>query len=356
VARARNIKPGFFKNEVLAEMPCEARLLFIGLWTLADREGRLEDRHRRIGAELFAFDRFDVDSMLTQLQDGGFLLRYEANGVRYIQIENFVKHQDPHYKEKASEIPPPDGRENLMLASGVTRTQRARILERDGYVCLSCGAKEHLCIDHVLPVSRGGDSSDENLQTLCLSCNTKKGNKLDGETKNAYLRRDRVDFEWKLAEQRGASPSESLSSDSPSSDSLTPEKETVARKRAPAFDPKSMELPGWLAPAVWFEWCDDRKERGKPITARAAKKQFAQLLEYDRQGFSAESVVSHSIAGGFQGLYPPQKSRGWQAAPTGTTPTPANADAALKKLDADKNLTAPPPAEVRQRLAELRRA
>jgi hypothetical protein len=46
----------------------------------------------------------------------------------------------------------------------------------------------------------------------------------------------------------------------------------------------------------------------------------------------------------------------WQATPTATTPTPANADAALKKLDADKNLTAPPPAEVRQRLAELRRA
>ena len=48
MARARNIKPGFFKNEFLAEMPCEVRLLFIGLWTLADREGRLEDRPKRI--------------------------------------------------------------------------------------------------------------------------------------------------------------------------------------------------------------------------------------------------------------------------------------------------------------------
>jgi hypothetical protein len=265
VARARNIKPGFFKNEVLAEMPCEARLLFIGLWTLADREGRLEDRHRRIGAELFAFDRFDVDSMLTQLQDGGFLLRYEANGVRYIQIENFVKHQDPHYKEKASEIPPPDGRANLMLASGVTRTQRARILERDGYVCLSCGAKEHLCIDHILPVSRGGDSSDENLQTLCLSCNTKKGNKLDGETKNAHLRRDRIDFESRLAEQRGASPSESLSSDSPSSDSLIPDTSPngevsgpalrAAPPPPPAFDGKNAEsLNGKAIVQIAGDW------------------------------------------------------------------------------------------------------
>lgn len=185
MARARNIKPGFFKNEVLAEMPPETRLLFIGLWTLADREGRLEDRPKRINAELFAFDSFNVDSMLNRLRDDGFLIRYEANGSRYIQITNFVKHQDPHYRERASEIPAPDGHLNHIVATGVTRTQRARILERDGYKCQQCGSIEHLCIDHILPVSRGGDSSDENLQVLCLPCNTKKGNSIDS-TSNRY--------------------------------------------------------------------------------------------------------------------------------------------------------------------------
>ena len=212
MARARNIKPGFFKNEFLADMPCEARLLFIGLWTLADREGRLEDRPKRIKAELFAFDSFDVDSMLNLLQRDKFVLRYEAGGVRFIQIENFVKHQDPHYKEKASEIPAPEGRDNLIIASGVTRTQRARIFERDSYTCQSCGSKEHLCIDHILPVSRGGDSSDENLQTLCLSCNTTKGNKLDGEEKNSRQRRN--DVESNSNQQSSSLPSDSLIPDS----------------------------------------------------------------------------------------------------------------------------------------------
>lgn len=212
MARARNIKPGFFKNEFLAEMPCEARLLFIGLWTLADREGRLEDRPKRIKAELFAFDCFDVDSMLNLLQRDMFVLRYEVNGVRFIQIENFVKHQDPHYKEKASDIPAPEGRDNLIIASGVTRTQRARIYERDLYTCQYCGSKEHLCIDHVLPVSRGGDSSDENLQTLCMSCNTTKGNKLDGEEKNSRQRRINIDSN--LNQKNCASPSDSLIPDS----------------------------------------------------------------------------------------------------------------------------------------------
>ncbi len=221
MARARNIKPGFFKNEVLAEMPMEARMLFIGLWTLADREGRLEDRPKRIKMELFPYDSFDVDPMLSRLQADGFLTRYDVGGVRFIQIENFVKHQDPHYKEKASEIPPPEGVEDIIKATAVTRGQRVRILERDGYRCQSCGAESHLCIDHVIPVSRGGDSSDDNLQVLCHSCNTKKGNKLDGEEKGqkksihrpgAVIARPNVGSNSN--QQKCTSPSDSLSSDS----------------------------------------------------------------------------------------------------------------------------------------------
>ncbi|WP_461949107.1 hypothetical protein ACOKPE_14565 [Acinetobacter baumannii] len=48
MARSRNIKPSFFMNEDIIELPYEARLLFIGLWTLADREGRLENRPKKI--------------------------------------------------------------------------------------------------------------------------------------------------------------------------------------------------------------------------------------------------------------------------------------------------------------------
>ena len=61
MARARNIKPGFFRNADLAELPIEARLLFIGLWTIADREGRMEDRPKQIKMELFPADSLDCD-------------------------------------------------------------------------------------------------------------------------------------------------------------------------------------------------------------------------------------------------------------------------------------------------------
>ena len=160
-----------------------------GLWTLADREGRLEDRHKQIKMELFPVDNIDVDSMLEELQSRKFLIRYEAEQHKYIEITNFIKHQDPHYKEVASVIPPRVGTENFIKATGITRAQRARILDRDAHKCKKCSSDEHLCIDHIMPVSRGGDSSDGNLQVLCIGCNTRKGNKIDDETKNKWQRR-----------------------------------------------------------------------------------------------------------------------------------------------------------------------
>ena len=108
MARARNIKPGFFKNEELAECSPLARLLFAGLWTIADRDGRLEDRPKRIRAEILPYDEGSVDDMLTELASAGFILRYESSGNRYIQVTKFVEHQNPHCKEQASTIPAPD--------------------------------------------------------------------------------------------------------------------------------------------------------------------------------------------------------------------------------------------------------
>lgn len=106
MARSRNIKPGIMANEQLAELPPEARLLFIYLWMLADREGRLEDRPKRIAALALPYDReVDVDDLLEQLAAAGFIVRYTAEELALIQISNFSKHQTPHVRESASELP-----------------------------------------------------------------------------------------------------------------------------------------------------------------------------------------------------------------------------------------------------------
>lgn len=108
MARSRNIKPGFFKNETLAECSSLARLLFAGLWCLADRAGRLEDRPKRIRAEVLPYDDGSVDEMLEELRRAGFIKRYQVGDQRLIQVQNFAKHQNPHCREPESTIPAPD--------------------------------------------------------------------------------------------------------------------------------------------------------------------------------------------------------------------------------------------------------
>ncbi len=105
--RARGIKPSFFLNEVLAECDIYSRMLFIGLWCLADREGRLEDRPKRIGAFVYPYEDIDADKALHELEEAGFIERYEVDGNYYIQVLNFSKHQNPHIKEAQSTIPAP---------------------------------------------------------------------------------------------------------------------------------------------------------------------------------------------------------------------------------------------------------
>lgn len=108
MARARTIKPGFFTNDTLGSLPPVVRLLFAGLWTISDRNGRLEDRPVRIKALLLPYDSVNVNKALTTLADSGFIVRYQLDGAKYIEIANFRKHQTPHLKEGESTIPAPD--------------------------------------------------------------------------------------------------------------------------------------------------------------------------------------------------------------------------------------------------------
>lgn len=108
--RSRNIKPGFFLNEELADIePPWGRILFAGLWCMADKKGRLEDRPRRMKAEIFPYDEKlpSIEKILVQLSLKAFILRYSVNGEKFIQINKFKDHQHPHNTERESTIPEP---------------------------------------------------------------------------------------------------------------------------------------------------------------------------------------------------------------------------------------------------------
>jgi hypothetical protein len=109
--RARTLKYEFFRNEALGYMPPHARLLFAGLWCLADKEGRLEDRPGLIKGYLFGYEVSVtpevVDDLLALLDDADLIRRYHVDGGRYISIVKWSIHQHPHPREIASVIPAP---------------------------------------------------------------------------------------------------------------------------------------------------------------------------------------------------------------------------------------------------------
>ena len=60
----------------------------------------------------------------------------------------------------------------------VSNKMRFLIYKRDGYKCRKCGVSDKyapLEIDHIIPISKGGKSTYDNLQTLCHKCNVEKG-------------------------------------------------------------------------------------------------------------------------------------------------------------------------------------
>jgi hypothetical protein len=102
--RSRNIKPGFFTNETLVDLPALTRLLYIGLWCVADRRGLVADRPRKLKMEILPADDINVDEALASLAETGHIVRYVGdNGTKTICIINFCKHQKPHHKEANNE-------------------------------------------------------------------------------------------------------------------------------------------------------------------------------------------------------------------------------------------------------------
>ena len=102
MARTRTIKPGFFENEELAECSHAARLLFIALWMLADRNGYLEHRPRRIKRFTFGYEGGEVEPLIEELTAAGFLEPAQAeDGTSWLFIPTFASHQCPHPNEPA---------------------------------------------------------------------------------------------------------------------------------------------------------------------------------------------------------------------------------------------------------------
>lgn len=105
--RIRLLHPEFFSDATLASLPDFTRLIFVGLWLLADREGRLLENYKAIDGALLPLDQRSSARAISELAACGRILRYETPVGPVIQVVNFLKYQHIHPREKPSKLPGP---------------------------------------------------------------------------------------------------------------------------------------------------------------------------------------------------------------------------------------------------------
>jgi len=104
VARIRTVKPEFFTSDDVCALSPLARLLFIGCWCEADREGRLEWRPRTLKRKYLPEDDCDAEEICQSLVASGLIILY-GQGLAY--VTGFSKHQVINLREAQSKLPEP---------------------------------------------------------------------------------------------------------------------------------------------------------------------------------------------------------------------------------------------------------
>lgn len=116
MARIRSVKPEFWTDEDLADISRDARLMYIGLWNIADEHSRLRGDPRYVKGQLFPYDddlsREAVDGLVDELAKVGKVVRYQAKGSSYLFLPTLHKHQRLDTAKVPSRLPPPPS-ENL---------------------------------------------------------------------------------------------------------------------------------------------------------------------------------------------------------------------------------------------------
>jgi hypothetical protein len=246
MARARNIKPSIFKNELLGVADPLVTLLFISLWTLADKQGRLEDRPLRIRGETFPYrENLDVNGYLTELVALGFIVRYEVDGVKIIEVVNFTKHQTPHSTEKQSELPAnPIGRPLTVILP--LNNESASVISH-----INVLIPDSLIPDSLIP--------------------------------------------------------DSLIPDSLIPDSLKKPNSKTMRETRLIIPP--VQVPDWMPVDAWNDFVESRRKIRKPMTQNAIKLAISTLSKLKSEGNNVQEVIEQSILCGYSGLFPVSKGK-----------------------------------------------
>lgn len=102
--------------------------------------------------------------------------------VEWVNADSPDQPQENVEEQSAANITTPTPSAKRRTRREISDRQRFRILVRDGFRCKACGASPliqpgvELHVDHILPWSKGGETTDDNLESKCKQCNLGKGN------------------------------------------------------------------------------------------------------------------------------------------------------------------------------------
>lgn len=199
MARIRTVKPEFWTDEKIVQLPYEARLLFIGIWNFADDHGYLWDEPERIRMQVLPNDDVDISGLLDLLCAADLLEVYESGDEKRIfRVTHFNDHQKVDHP-----TPSKITRESSRKLSIPNNVRRA-IAKKYGCVpggsnkaeCYYCGSVGNITwwknskgdpgswvsfskleLDHLHPESKGGETSQDNIVLSCRECNRSKHDK-----------------------------------------------------------------------------------------------------------------------------------------------------------------------------------
>ncbi len=121
MARIRTIKPELFRHVDLFEAERSTglplRLVYIGLFTCCDREGRFRWQPRQLNLDVLPYDGIDFSAVLDALEHYGFILQYHYENEFYGYISGWHEHQNIDKRERESQLPGPE----MDLSIGIER-------------------------------------------------------------------------------------------------------------------------------------------------------------------------------------------------------------------------------------------
>ena len=173
MARKRMIDPQFFLDEELAALTPHARLLYIGLWTIADdRNATLPNRPKWIKAQIFPYENVNIERVLDELSTSTHILLFtHSDDQKYWYLPSFHKYQRI---DRPSISKSPEYNSKLAEPSTSTRTEvkLKEVKLRETYtsiISLNEGVVAGIAADYSVSVKAVRDLKDD----LLLYCKSK---------------------------------------------------------------------------------------------------------------------------------------------------------------------------------------